>query len=216
MSQTPPPPPPMRVERIEYQPPPPARPGILTAVGVVSIIIASLGILLGCGGVASMIMFGFIGGMSPPRTIPTTSPVVQMQTSRSASGVTTYSYSATAHSTVNTTAMAVFYGVSGVCDFGLAILLMIGGIFVLRDSRKGRGLHLAYAGAKIPVALAEAGVYVWMMSSIFANSMVPGSMGVFVMVSAMVQGAIACAYPVALLIVMNRRSIVEYYQTQLR
>ncbi|HEY1629275.1 MAG TPA: hypothetical protein VGF52_05420, partial [Tepidisphaeraceae bacterium] len=76
MSQTPPPPPPpMRVEQIEYQPSKSGRPGILTAVGVISIVIASLGVLSGCAGLVNALVFGFIGfGSTSSRTIPSTAP----------------------------------------------------------------------------------------------------------------------------------------------
>jgi hypothetical protein len=215
MSQTPPP---MRVLPIEYETPLPPRPGVLSAVGIVSIVIATLGTVLGCSGIASMIAFGVVAAVRPPRTIPTTAPttsvVVPMRASTSSAGVTTFSYSATSSSRINRTAFAMFYGTAGVCNLGLAIFLSICGILVLRGSPLGRKLHLTYAVMKIPVALAEAASYMWMMSNIFTVLPNSGSMSMFVFISAAVQCAFGCAYPIALLIVMNRPAVKEYYQTR--
>jgi cellulose synthase/poly-beta-1,6-N-acetylglucosamine synthase-like glycosyltransferase len=110
--------------------------------------------------------------------------------------------------------LPVFYGITGVCDFLLAIFLMICGILVLRNSPHARRGHLIYAGLKIPIALVEVVVYVWMMKSVFASMSTAGGANAFVIISAAIQGAISCAYPIALLIVMNQRSVKEYYQSR--
>src|SRR5450432_2803042 len=78
-------PPPIRVETISYQAPEPGRPGILTAVGVMSIVIASLSMMTSCGGVVNMIMMQFIprGGFVPttsPATLPAPIPVAPAAT----------------------------------------------------------------------------------------------------------------------------------------
>src|ERR1700733_792297 len=323
MSQTPPP---LRVERIEYHPPPSGRRGILTAVGVVSIVISGLGILMGCAGLVNVMVFGWVGMGTPgSRTIAPTLPDPAMVISTPAqmpasdrkivvaamnarqplsrprqrmldkllaqdganmffgpitssamptnisesgqlSGVggiagndyfvigmgrievgddqavfsptngddvrvyaddstvhlraaqasgafptTTYSYSATS---VVGAGMGVFYATTGACNFILAIFLLICGILVLRNSRRGRRLHLAYAGIKIPVEIIATCGYVWMMSGLVSgmpSATTPGLgfMKTFMVISSIVPGAIACAYPIALLIVINWQSVKQ-------
>jgi hypothetical protein len=120
MSQTPP----MRVETIEYQPQPPPRPGALTAVGIISIVIAGFGILLGCSGIIEMIVFGMIGAVRPPRTIPTSAPATMPITGSSAT-----LYYATAASSRYMKALAIFYGISGLCNFALAVSCSLAGFW---------------------------------------------------------------------------------------
>ena len=90
----------------------------------------------------------------------------------------------------------------------LALFLLTVGIFTLRQSLRARGLHLIYAGIKIPVAaLLAFGWYKLIRSTGDMNNDVPGmAPGVAAMI--LVLGLL---YPIALLIVMNVRSVREYY-----
>lgn len=73
-----PPPPPMRVEPLSYHTPMgTARPGILTALGIVSICIGAFSILANCGGMISawaMTRPGMLAAMATPMPAPTTAP----------------------------------------------------------------------------------------------------------------------------------------------
>ena len=103
-----------------------------------------------------------------------------------------------------------------VASAALAVFLLVSGILTLRQSPRGRRFHLTWAGLKIPVeiAAAVAGFVVArdMMSSMSA---VAGGAGgptmVYAMVTVGLPALIGLAYPAALLIVLNQKSMREYY-----
>ena len=113
--------------------------------------------------------------------------------------------------------------VEAMASVALAIYLLVIGILVLRDSRSGRKLHWVFVGLKIPLVIvgAVAAWYLWTslyqsMSAAMAASAppgtprppaVPGFMGVGTAVAALM----ALAYPVALIFVLNSRTVREYY-----
>src|SRR5437773_2135082 len=67
------PPPPIPAVPLGYAPPPrEGRPGILTALGIVSLIVACLSCLASLGGIASAIVFLAMSGMSFPVPTPPT------------------------------------------------------------------------------------------------------------------------------------------------
>jgi hypothetical protein len=210
MSQTPPP---LRVQPIEYQMPP-GRPAALTAVGVISIVIASIGTLLGCVGIASMLAFGFSGARSS-RLLPpppaATQASIQTQTISTSSGAATV----TVYPMAPRPEIAFNRAVS-LCNFVLAIFLLICGILVLKDSRRGRTTHLVYASIKIPLTVAEICISLWMLKWFVSASPMAGMFRVIIIISLSMQGVFGCAYPIALLIIMTRKSVAQYYQTQLK
>lgn len=59
-----PPPPPIPIAPLPYSPPRPVRPGLLTAVGVISLVLGGVGILASAGGVARALMYGVLSKMS--------------------------------------------------------------------------------------------------------------------------------------------------------
>jgi hypothetical protein len=68
---------------------------------------------------------------------------------------------------------------------------------------------------KLPIALAAAVAYAWMMSHFWiGQNAVP--MGSVVISMAIGQWVVGSAYPIALLIIMTRKSVAQYYQTQLK
>lgn len=103
----------------------------------------------------------------------------------------------------------------------LSIYLLVIGIMVLRQSRRGRKLHLIYAWLKLPLVVL--GVIGWvMLINDFAASMSqmapPGSgppatsaMAAGFMTVLGVGAVVSLAYPVALLIVLRTRRVKEYY-----
>ena len=108
----------------------------------------------------------------------------------------------------------------------LAIYLLIVGIVTLRQRPTARRLHLIYAVLKLPVGVAAAvGWYLFVadvscsLGAMAATSAGGGGTGattnastVGAMVFAVILGLLACAYPLALLIVMNTRTVRSYYR----
>ena len=190
------------VQPLNYSPPPRSnRPGILTAVGVISLVIGALSVLIACSSAVTLIMM-----QAMQRAAPAAGPGA-----------------ATAPATVMfampmTPASVIAGGIDAVLRLVLALLLVAAGILVLRDHRLGRRLHLIWAWIKIPAALLAAMVSWQQMSGMFASMpMTPGSpvtpqyMDTMMLVGVLVQAAFACAYPVGILIVMKTRTVRDYY-----
>jgi hypothetical protein len=98
----------------------------------------------------------------------------------------------------------------------LAILLLIAGILALRQSARGRGLHLIYALAKIPLVILGAIGWWWLVNDMYksmSSTMGVPMGGAFRSMAAVSTAfaVIACIYPIALLIVLNLKSVREYY-----
>jgi hypothetical protein len=106
----------------------------------------------------------------------------------------------------------------------LAIYLLITGIVTLRQRPSARRLHLIWAMLKIPLAVVGAvGWYLFIydltqsLSSMTpmtpaAQTTATASSTAGAMVFAIIIGVIGCAYPIALLIVMNTRTVREYFR----
>ena len=106
--------------------------------------------------------------------------------------------------------------VIAIASLGLAVYLLVVGIMTLRQSPRGRRLHLVYACIKIPLAIA-AGVASAQVARDFAASMaaMPGGAagaGGFSLFSGIVPAVLGCAYPIALLVVLNLKPVREYYR----
>jgi hypothetical protein len=117
---------------------------------------------------------------------------------------------------VNGSAMAVTLFASTVA-LGLAVYLIVCGSLVLRESRRGRKLHLIYAALKIPIAIA-AGVGVWWVTKDFMNAGRdnPGLSAIDTMAGAIavthiMLAALGLVYPLALLIALQSRTVKDYY-----
>ena len=81
---------------------------------------------------------------------------------------------------------------------------------MLRQSLRGRRLHLIYAAIKIPVAIAAGVAAAWVERDLVANGAAFGAVGVGVF-SGLVPALLAIAYPVALLLVLNLKDVREYF-----
>jgi hypothetical protein len=121
----------------------------------------------------------------------------------------------------NGAAMAVA-GFATLASAALAAYLLVAGIFVLRDSPRGRKLHLIYAWIKIPLALACALSAWWLVNSYLeaANAQAAAAGGATwtmnpfasrLGVQETVLAVLGVIYPIALLIVMQARGVKEYY-----
>ena len=99
----------------------------------------------------------------------------------------------------------------------LAVFLLVCGILTLRQSPRGRRLHLIYAGLKIPLEIAAGAAWFWVMREMVSN-MTPGAGAgtpalSFSLFSGIVPAVLGCAYPVALLVVLNQKRVREYYNS---
>jgi hypothetical protein len=111
-------------------------------------------------------------------------------------------------------------GFATIAEFGLAVFLLVIGIATLRESPRGRKFHLLYAGIKIALAVTGAAAAWWMASSYHDALLVNTSeqaadargLATFVGVQALIFGAVALIYPIALLIVLQTRGVKEYYE----
>jgi hypothetical protein len=98
-------------------------------------------------------------------------------------------------------------------SLGLAVLLLIAGVFVLRNSPHGRKLHLIFAYAKIPLALLTLATWVSLTSGFSALSRGPAAATPTWAFSLLyvIPTLLAMIYPVALLIVFHTRTVRDYY-----
>lgn len=100
----------------------------------------------------------------------------------------------------------------------VAIVLLIGGILLIRNSPAYLRLHWIYIIAKIPLVIVAA-VASWMTSTAMMNSMAssmpPGattpSLSGFMIIPAIVTAIITMAYPVTLIFIFATRTAEAYY-----
>lgn len=211
-------PPTIPVATLHYQPPRRLdRPGIMTAMGVMSIVIASLSGLFSLGTALSAI--GMLVISSRPISIP-------VPAAPSTTGATTV----TAGTRVVTPAPATMpflfqvnrtASILSICESGgsllIAVVLLVGGILALRDSPHALKLHWTYAMVKIPLVVV-AGVAQWMSSTtMMANMrmMSPGATprmawGSILMVPAVMWALFGMAYPIGVMIVLKTRTVKTY------
>jgi hypothetical protein len=106
----------------------------------------------------------------------------------------------------------------------LGVYLLIIGILVLRQSLRGRRLHLIYALLKIPVAVLAGVGLAWMWSSFIVNvatttggvtppAGVTSGMTAAAMWWAALLVLLGCAYPIFLLVALRTPTVREYYAT---
>ncbi|GEM_PF-4085670 len=203
--------PPAQPPVLSYAQAGPERPGILTALGVLSIVFGCLSTLLNLCGVFQSIAFVVMALMtSAVLTVPTTGPGNPL------AGLPA--------------APLILNAVLGVASFTLAIYLIVCGTMVLRNRVSGRKHHLRYAILKfvvaIPAALGEAWFTYSIQSGIMAKmppptptAIGPGASAwfsgaqalVLVVATAAIWLVAALIYPTAVLIVMNLKQIKDYY-----
>lgn len=105
--------------------------------------------------------------------------------------------------------------VTSLASMALAVYLLVCGIVTLRQSPRGRRLHLIYACIAIPlvvtfgIASAQA-ARDWATGIAGVPALAPLSTGPSLF-SGVVPTVLGCAYPVALLIALNLKSVREYY-----
>lgn len=124
-------------------------------------------------------------------------------------GPTTMPAAPAAGPRINKPALAVLM-IERLLSLGLAVYLFVIGILVLRQSPRGRRLHHVYAFAKIPLALVG-GWATWKLWMSFFSGFGPGSIATAWTPWIVAVTVLACAYPIALLIVLRSRTVREYY-----
>ena len=134
---------------------------------------------------------------SPPATVPT-----------SATGATTLP--ATAPLAISAASAAIaFFAALG--NLALAIFLLVIGIQVFRLSRRGRRMHLLYAGLKLLLTVIAAAAWSSMLSGMLGGAGVQRIAFPMLLVSTAWSAVLPLAYPLALLIVMNTQTVKAYY-----
>jgi len=192
------------------------RPGILTTIGVLSIVLACLSGLSGLSGVMSgigFLMMSRITTTAPPTTLYSTSIV------NGRSVTTTAPIAATTFPFPFSRRMSVVTLFSAVLTLTAAIVLLIAGISVIRDSPKGARRHWIYVWVKLPIVLLSTVISAMTYKAIFgrmAGSMPPGPLGgglgtLMVVFSVAGSLIISLAYPVTLMIVFSTRRVRDYY-----
>ena len=193
--------------------------GIMTAVGVVSIVIACFSALSNLGSIASAALFMTMSRMAFPMPVATTGPTTVPTTGPA----TTASVAV-----VPTTMMSPFQmpphlliltAVGGLLGLLTAILLFIAGIQVLRNRRGGRTLHWIFIAVKVPVVL-----IVGVITYLFTESMMRGVAATvpqtplpmsmtswMILLQTIVYGVISLAYPLGLVFVLRSRTAREYF-----
>jgi hypothetical protein len=94
----------------------------------------------------------------------------------------------------------------------IAIYLLVIGILTIRQSRRGKRLHIIYAILKIPVAVFGVIATAWMWATFVApgpgaSSAVAATMGLL--------ASVGLIYPIILLIVLNVGTARDYYRSPL-
>jgi len=176
------------------------RPGTVTAMGVISIVVAcltGLGSLMGMFSALGYIMMSRMPASTftatPPTPVPTTTrptgtPGVTLKTQTvtvSSWGIASGPVTPAGTTLPATTGPAFtanpFAGISpiaamlsmltAVLSVGIAIYLLIAGIQVLRDSPGGAKLHRWYVMLKIPLVMFATAVALWLSSSMMSGMM---------------------------------------------
>jgi hypothetical protein len=224
MSQTPPPPPPMRVEQIEYQTRP-RRPRVFSVLGVISIVLAVAGIVIGG---ARILLYSQINGVwtnageheqlhvAADNYFDARRATLEAQSIHSANHqnlpqaqkreaeLSTIYHQKMAEATRwRAIAIRRMVGVT-LLNLLLDVFLFVAGIAILINARAGRQMHLIYALIKIPLEILS--LVVWMVTQIQS----PSTHWISTSIWIGVQVAVMCVYPIILLIIMRRRYVVEY------
>ena len=177
---------------LEYSHPSAAhRPGIIIAIGVLSIVVGCISGLANLSGAFSGMMFMTMSRVQTPAA-PTPAPAAvapatpPAATAPAAGAVATTTFSVNVSSTTATTAVgpvatttfgsvdtipAALSIVTSVFGLALALYLLVAGIFMLRASPYAVRLHWWYVALKIPLVIAATAVTVWMWSGLMKSMM---------------------------------------------
>ena len=173
------------------------KPSILGIIGVLSIVVGSFGILSGLGAIVSG-----VGFLVMPRIVATAGPT-----------------SAPAFPIQFSGRIGLISLISAAPALCLAVLLLVAGISVVRDSPKAARRHWIYVWVKIPVILLSTVMSAMMYNFIFSGMPAPpgpagkGVQTLMVVFSMAGSVIFSLAYPVTLIIVFSMRRVKDYYVT---
>jgi hypothetical protein len=199
-----------------------SRPGIIIAVGVISIVVACISGLANLSGALSGMAFMMMSRAQTPAT-PTPAPATTTAaaTTPAAPAPVAGGPMATPFSNVDTipTALSI---VTSVLGLALALYLLVAGIFMLRASPYAVKLHWWYVALKIPLVVATTAVTVWMwsglMKSMLATMPAPAAapaaatMQSWMMhITTFIGALLSLAYPIALIFVLRSRTVRNYF-----
>jgi hypothetical protein len=213
---------------LEYATPaPPPRPGLMTAVGIISILLGSVSVLYSLGGVGSGILYLTMPKMTfqapmlrPAGAVPgqaklTFAAPSTQATVQSRTVVTPFAFSIDPRASELTIIVAVL-------GLGLAILLIVAGSLLLRNSPTTFRLHRTYVILKIPLVVVAAYATWWTVSGMMNNMnayaggagamSMPAFGNAMAIVQAVISAALSLVYPVALLIVLSTDTAKAYCQ----
>jgi hypothetical protein len=206
------------------------RPGLITAVGVISIVVACLNGLGNLSGTLSAAMFlvsSQMTSLAAPRstvtatsatTTPTTAPGTTVTTAGSSTVVVTTSATSNPFGDIDPAALGLSLATS-LLGLGLAVLLLVAGILILRDSRHAVRMHWWYVGLKIPLVIAATLAAVWMWQGLMRSmlgAMPPSAPAApfqswMMHISTLIGAVMALAYPVALMFLLRSRTVRDYF-----
>jgi hypothetical protein len=193
-----------------------ARPGLLTSLGICSIIVGGLSALGSLSGIASGIMYIVMSHMQ--MTIPT--PATAPSTAPSTQPANAFTAHATAISFNISPAASALTIAEGVLSLGAAVLLIVAGSLLLRDSLLSWRLHRLYILIKIPVVVVGAVAMWWVYMGLLGGMMniasaqgaqVPRSFTNYMAIfEAGFMAVISLIYPIALLIILAGKTSKTY------
>jgi hypothetical protein len=202
-------------QSIEYASPAPKRPGILTAVGIISIIVGSMSVLgslsAAYSGITNLTKLNMTFPTPVTTPAPTAMPAMATAPSRSWVGTPQFNFRYPPGPSELTV-------IESALDLCVAVLLIVAGSVMLRDSPKAWHLHRLYIVLKVPLIIVGAFAMWWNLSSLRSgfNSYSSGGGGaapmgaVFVIIMVVFEIAFSMIYPTALLIVLSTPKSKEH------
>lgn len=214
---------PPRLAPLPYQVPAEnRRPGMLTAVAIISIVIAGFSALFSLSSILSGAMMFVVSKtrMPMPVTPPVTTTFATTTTTGPTGITTTTTTVASAPFQVDAAAL-ILTATGGVLSLFAASVLLAAGIQVLRDRRGGNRLHWIFIAIKVPVTLLIAVATYLMTSSMMRNIHIhntapPGGLNnsyIDLMVTAqmVITLVMSLAYPVTLVFLLRSRTARNYF-----
>jgi hypothetical protein len=208
------------------------RPGVLTAVGIISIVVGALSVLGSLSGVVTGIMYLVMANVtfpSPQMMQPATMPAGAVVPAGNSAPARMAPGFGTAPIAQSQQRLAFPFHVApgaseltiaeGSLSLAAAILLIVAGSLMLKDSPSSWKLHRIWALLKMPLIVASAFATYWTFTSMM-NGMSPlmganapaGFGSMMGVVQAVLSALIALIYPVAVLIVLSTRTSKEWYE----
>jgi hypothetical protein len=195
------------VPGLEYDTPPDAPPGVVTAVGVVSLVAALLSFVASVIVGAQALRFGAM----LMRMAEENRPFIIYASDSSAPGGASQRREVTV--SLGPSALVVF---ESVVSMAMAVFLFAAGIRALGGSRKSVGMHRAYAGVKLFLAFAAAVGVGWLsgqmkdLDAAFYRA-APEPAGILGYLGpGLVMLVVGIAYPVLLLLLLRGRGVEAF------